>query len=351
MSELSVTQALAWRRRIGGGHRGGRAEDQRGCNRGRGNRRPDVTHEYYSLCSRIYRTARPKGSTGPILIEAQLVALTSVNSSRFLYCCFRNAWARSSIRSSGSSSPMCSRTRFGAGGCGHGPHRVDRQRQAFVAAPAVADAEQLEAVDEGGARRVVGALELEREQARRALEVALPRFVARGSRAGPGGAPARPRGCSLSHCATLSALASCCFRRTAMVRSPREPSQASSGETAVAEIPRRASGCGRKCSAVAVDGAEHHVGMPADIFGRGEDADVDPGRDRREEQRRRPGVVEQGDDPALAGPARRSPGTSWTSMVSEPGLSSRIARVCSPIGSAMPRRSAGRNSASRRRSA
>ena len=59
----------------------------------------------------------------------------------------------------------------------------------------------------------------------------------------------------------------------------------------------------------------------------GEDRDVDSGGDRREEQRRRPGVVEQRDDARARARRRRLPGTSCTSIVSEPGLSSRIARV------------------------
>ena len=40
--------------------------------------------------------------------------------------------------------------------------------------------------------------------------------------------------------------------------------------------------------------------MAADIFGHREDADVDAGRERGEQQGRRPGIVEQRDDPALA---------------------------------------------------
>src|SRR5947209_20012004 len=57
--------------------------------------------------------------------------------------------------------------------------RIDRQREALVAAPAIADAEQLQAVDE---LRAVARLQLEREQARGALEVAQPIFVPRAVR-------------------------------------------------------------------------------------------------------------------------------------------------------------------------
>ena len=68
------------------------------------------------------------------------------------------------------------------------------------------------------------------EQARRALEIALPMFVA--GTIGQGGVKHPPTcGCFFSHSASFSALSSCCLRRTAIVLRPRDPSHASSGET------------------------------------------------------------------------------------------------------------------------
>jgi hypothetical protein len=42
--------------------------------------------------------------------------------------------------------------------------------------------------------------------------------------------------------------------------------------------------------------AKHDIGMAADVFGRRQDADVDPGRNGGEQQGRRPGVIDQGHD-------------------------------------------------------
>jgi hypothetical protein len=47
------------------------------------------------------------------------------------------------------------------------------------------------------------------------------------------------------------------------------------------------------------DRAEEEVGMAADIFAQRLDADVDAMRNRREEEGRRPGIVEQGHDSTL----------------------------------------------------
>ena len=46
---------------------------------------------------------------------------------------------------------------------------------------------------------------------------------------------------------------------------------------------------------------QHHVAMADDVFRRGEDGEVDALLDRREEQRRRPGVVEHGGQPVALG--------------------------------------------------
>ena len=49
---------------------------------------------------------------------------------------------------------------------GRGPHRIGGQGEALIAAPAIADAEQLQRIDQPVARRLVAAGEDEREQAR-----------------------------------------------------------------------------------------------------------------------------------------------------------------------------------------
>jgi len=57
---------------------------------------------------------------------------------------------------------------------GYGASRIDGKSETFVAAPAEADPEQVQPFDERGAICGVRSLELEREEPRRALEVALP---------------------------------------------------------------------------------------------------------------------------------------------------------------------------------
>ena len=49
------------------------------------------------------------------------------------------------------------------------------------------------------------------------------------------------------------------------------------------------------------DRTQHRIRMADDIFGAGQDGEIDPRRDRREEQRRRPGIVEQRRDPPRLG--------------------------------------------------
>ena len=109
------------------------------------------------------------------------------------------------------------------------------ERQAFVAAPAEADSEQLQPVDEGGA--VAASCSSNENRPDEPLKSRFHIFMA--GAVGQGGVEHQPDLAAARSAirATLSALSSCCFSRTAMVRRPREASQASSGETAMAEIP------------------------------------------------------------------------------------------------------------------
>ena len=142
-------------------------------------------------------------------------------------------------------------------------------------------------------------------------------------------------GCSFSQRATLSPFSWCRCSRTSSVRRPRSASQASSGPAGLAEhapgpLQPLGIGLGRGHR------AEHQIGMAADIFGAGEDREIDAGRDRREEERRRPGIVEQGDEaPRLRRRADRRARPAPRS-VCVPGLSMKTARVFSPISAAMP---------------
>ena len=80
----------------------------------------------------------------------------------------------SAIRSSGSSSPIWSldeRPRIVARGSAAVTRGVDGDREAFETAPAVADPEQVERVDEGGARGIVATRQNEREQSARPREI------------------------------------------------------------------------------------------------------------------------------------------------------------------------------------
>ena len=163
---------------------------------------------------------------------------------------------------------------------GRGAHRVGRDRQALEAAPAVADAEQLEPVDQPRPRRRVAAVQDEGEEAGRALEVAAPILVA-GAIGQRRMEDARTCGWSSSQCATLSALAWLALEPDAerAQAAQRQPGVVGAGGSG-----RAPGGSARAARERLGDGdrAEHQVGMAADIFGAGEDRQVDPGRDRRE---------------------------------------------------------------------
>src|SRR3546814_17495558 len=60
--------------------------------------------------------------------------------------------------------------------------RIDGKRKAFEAAPAITDAEMGKAVDQGGARLFIAALEDEAEQPAGAGEITLPQGMARADR-------------------------------------------------------------------------------------------------------------------------------------------------------------------------
>ena len=217
--------------------------------------------------------------------------------------------SRSAIRSSASSSPIWSRTsgppKSGVSRCG--APRIDRQRQALEPAPAVADAEMVEPVDQRRAAGLVAAVEHEREQPARALEIARATGACPGSSGSAGWSTRATSGAALQPARDLAArLASCCFSRTASVRRPRLASQQSSGLTtspsssAVARSLRETPGRGGdRCPASRPNGRRH-------IWCRRGSTEIDAVRDRREQQRRRPGVVEHRGDARAPSRPRRS---------------------------------------------
>ena len=83
------------------------------------------------------------------------------------------------------------------------------------------------------------------------------------------------------------------------------------------------------------DGAEHHVGMAADILGAGLDREIDALFERTEIERARPGIVHQHHGAFGVGAAAMA-GTSCISNESEPGDSTNTARVLGCISAAMP---------------
>ena len=194
-------------------------------------------------------------------------------------------------------------------------------------------------------------LQHDAEQARRAP----------GSRASRSRGPDRSRsaGCSTratsgraaSQRAIASAGCSCSRRRTAMVRRPRSARNTSSGPAQMAKASKVARSA-LPAALVGRDQAEQQIGMAAQVFGAGLDRDVDAARVRREEQRRRPGVVHQHDRAARDARPRRSPECPASRSVSEPGASVKTARgVRLEQLARCRRRSADRSRSSRRRSA
>ena len=89
------------------------------------------------------------------------------------------------------------------------------------------------------------------------------------------------------------------------------------------------------CRLIGRYGAEHQVGMAADIFGRGLDREIHALLQGAEIERARPGVVHQHHGAAACAAAAIA-GTSWISNDSEPGASTNTARVLGCISAAMP---------------
>ncbi len=166
-------------------------------------------------------------------------------------------------------------------------------------APAIADAEQAQALDQTACGRVVAAGEDEGEEAGRAPEVADEIFVARaGGQRGVEDAgdlrlpvqPARDLQAALLMAGEADG----------------EGAQAAQGEPGLVGAGALAEDAAGALEALGEglgggDRAEHQVRMAADIFGAGEDGEIDAERDRGEVERGRPGVVDQGGDTARFG--------------------------------------------------
>ena len=214
-----------------------------------------------------------------------------------------------------------------------GSARIDRQGQALIAAPAIADPEMLAARRSARPRRLAAAAQHEGEQARRAEEIARPSFVAGAVRAAPGAARARPGAAAQPARDLERRFPHAGVSRTASVRRPRRRARHRRARHAGRALRRSArSAASRRRRG---DRAEHRIGMADDIFGAGEDRDVDARGDRREQQRRRPGIVEQRRDPLACAP-RRSPERPAPRRSGCPGFRGTPPWSCSPISASMP---------------
>ncbi len=164
-----------------------------------------------------------------------------------------SAAARSAMRSSGSSRPMCSRTRRPSSGCGSQATpgvRDGRQDERLEAAPAGTETEERQRLDEAGIGGFVAAAQLDAEEAGRAAELASATARGRDRRGGPGRARARPAAAPPASVPRRGRWPRGARRRTLSVRSPRRPSQQTSGahRGAVSDTPgSRARRARRSC--------------------------------------------------------------------------------------------------------
>ncbi len=166
-----------------------------------------------------------------------------------------------------------------------------RLDQAFETAPAGADAEQIESVDQGIDRRFRRRLQHHPEEAAGTEKIAFPQGVAgilgqrrieHARNLGPGLQPAGDR------------------QRVSLVafEPHAQGAQSAQGEVDVVR-PGAMTDIGGHRAHLFVhllggdDGAEHHVGMADDVFGGGVDRHVDAVLKRRKQPRRGPGVVHQ----------------------------------------------------------
>ena len=225
---------------------------------------------------------------------------------------------------------------------------VGRQDQALIAAPAGADAEQVERVDHRVDRRLGRRLEDHAEQSAGAEKVALPQRVARVFRQSrvehardfrPGLQPAR-------HGERILLVPLQPHRQCAQ---PAQREIDIVGAGAVAEI-----GGHRAHRQVHLlvgdDRAEHHVGVADDVFGRRVDRDIDAVLERAEQVGRGPGVVHQH---LGAGFVRRRGDRRHVLHLEGQrarGFDDRRPGCSAASAGRSPRRSAGRNRSSRRRS-
>ena len=171
---------------------------------------------------------------------------------------------------------------------------IDGQGQAFKAAPAIADAEMDQPVDQRGAGNVIPAIEDEGEKAGRAGKVTRPMGMA-GTVGKRGMQDTRDAGLILQPAR---------HRQRAIPVLPQadaeraQPARGEPGVVGTDHLAEEIGGLADLAEPVDIGGhASHHdVAMADNIFGAGEDGDVDAMRHGREIERRRPGIVHQRDD-------------------------------------------------------
>ena len=177
--------------------------------------------------------------------------------------------------------------------------RVGWDGEAFIAAPAKPKSEMREAIEHRGARGVVAAVEDESEQPARPQEVAREDLMA-----GAGGQSGVQH---LRHARLLGEPLGDGQRALLMLgEAHAHGAQAPAAQIGVvgagdlAQLETRVAQ-GRPVRGRGGHRSQHRVRMADDIFGAGQHRQVDTFLDCGQEQRRRPGIVEDRRDPAILG--------------------------------------------------
>src|SRR3546814_470282 len=192
------------------------------------------------------------------------------------------------MRISDWSSDVCSSD---LGLCGTVILRIDRQSEAFISAPAIANAEMLQTVDHRDPSRIAAAIQNEGEEAARPRKVPFPECVA--------GAAGKGRVQNPRHFRLLSQ--PLCYLKSACLmlgQSELQGAQPSAGEIAIIGAGRLTEGVRRLAqrwpqSWSCCYGAQHQVTVPGYIFGAGKNGQIDAMADGPEIERRRPGIDQQ----------------------------------------------------------
>ena len=187
------------------------------------------------------------------------------------------------------------------------PLGMDRQDQALEPAPARAHAEKLHAVEHGGDAAAWRCPRCSTTAKRPLAPVKSRRHSAwPGSSGRPGWSTRSTSGRSASQRASASPCAWCCRSRTPARAQAAQRQVAIVGRGVIAELGRGVAH--RQETLLGADRDAHHrVGMADDVFRRRDHLDIDAQRQRLEEERRRPGVVDDRARRRAPSPRRRSP--------------------------------------------